>query len=764
MNSDEPMVEQRVRHSGRTTEWHRYFVALFIATLMLCVLVEAQGLIRLYYTWQDDVYMGILADRVRAEGLQPYWDSAGGYAQWQGRAYFYFSFVFFIAPFLTNSALIRTIIITAVELCSVGMVGAFISLYLTRIAGMLFVVLAFCLLPHWIGQYPTSTHVVVYHVPLAFFFGSMCLYVFRLRALPAAQRHSRLFMVVSHILLFFSLFIYEVLIPPFFVILAIVTWAESRIGKARRKWRVLLRTAGSYGVVFLSWGLIYVGYRLLHPPQYPGARLAPLDPRLFVTDIWHQIVKSVPAANSFVMFPRFTNAPSLWIQYLASHVNIQGLFEGMCIAALILLAGKAEIELPAFDETCQKHRTTMVCGVSLLCAVLVPAPLSLSVKYRGWPWQNLPYLPDYYIYLACMVAATAVIAGLFRIGSKYLRTVGILVIAMSASLFTLTGTVVNARVNEIQAEDSKKWKMVDLLSKTAVLSEMPQDAIVIAPTLWQGLDPGLWFVQDFYWTNYVRLRTGRNVRITRTIGAAAKALEDHGSVYFLEHQWTPGMGNSAVLISAVSQGAVRSELRSDSVTVISDWDLSEAQLEYAPVSGGVERASVASLALRAGAFTGIFPTPGLRVGSARLVGPDVQGTELASFPVDFEEGFSTEERSGVRYWLWSDGPSGEASLAITNPWGTPVTVVFKTKLLTGPDSKKFFFDYGQSKEVITASNEQIYDHQLTLAPGKNRILIKCDGPRIRAPGDNRYLVFGLEEWTVTSQAPAGRPSDGDTRQ
>ncbi len=733
-----------------TASYYPYFLVLFIVVLTVCTVVEATGLSRLYYTWQDDVYMGVLADKVRAEGLRPYWQYTSAYALWQGRAYFYFSFFFFIAPFLTNSALIRTVIIILVELCSIGMIGVFLSLYLTRVAGMLFVALTLCLLPHWMGQYPTANHIVVYHLPLALFFGSMCLYVRSMRASSISERRRGLSFVLSTALLFFSLFIYEVLIPPFFLICAIVVWAEQRKATSDANWRKRRRSGGLFAGAFFLWALTYVGYRIFHPPQYPGAQLAPLNLRLSIVDVWHHVVKSLPAANSFVMLPRIGASPSLFGQYLISHTGTGGLIEAILIAALLLLAAKTGIASRGSAAIRSINRPIAVFGVALLCGVLVPIPLSLTVKYRGWPWENLPYIPDYYIYLSWMVAVSAVLVVVIRTRNRLARVFGILVITAGASFFTLTGAVVNASINERYAEDSKKWKLVDLFCRTAAFHNMPADSIVIAPTLWEGLDPTLWFVQDFYWTNYVRVRTGRNIRITRTIDAASKALDNRGHVYYVEHQWAPGRSSSVLLIFAVSESGSRiGTLLSDSVTIVSDSDLHDFELEYNSATGAEMRAGVPSLNFESGAFVGSIPAPGLRAGTARIVGNAGGGAELSSFPIQFEEGFSTEEHNGTLYWRWSDRPSGEGTLVIDNPWGTRISAVFQTKLLTGGGLKRFVFEFAGNKDEVTAANQQLYAHQLTLSPGKNRIVVKCNCPRIQAPGDNRYLVFGLEGWSIT---------------
>ena len=35
-----------------------------------------------------------------------------------------------------------------------------------------------------------------------------------------------------------------------------------------------------------------------------------------------------------------------------------------------------------------------------------------------------------------------------------------------------------------------------------------------------------------------------------------------------------------------------------------------------------------------------------------------------------------------------------------------------------------------------------------LAPGDNRILVKCHAGRMETPGDSRYIVFGVWNWSV----------------
>ncbi|HLJ44380.1 MAG TPA: hypothetical protein VKU01_00145 [Bryobacteraceae bacterium] len=729
----------------------RIFVALFLILLFLSVSLAAVRTSRLYYTWQDDIYMGVLADHVKTEGFKTYWDWTGSYARWQGRLYFYFSFIFFIGPYLTNSAFVRTAIIVFAQVASIGVTGFFLSLYLTRIGGLLFTAGTLCLLPHWLSLYPTTTNMLVYHVPILFFFSGISVYVILTRTPGVARGYSVMLQSLTFVFVFASLYIYEVLAVPFFLITASVVWSELRREKRRVTLPIIFRTALPFVCIFVLWAVSYLGYRLLHPPSYEGAKLAPFVLRVFAADVWRHLVKSLPGANAVVMLP--------WAEYRArgllfsvSKLSTSEFLQAILIGSVVFLGMfcySERVGPKAQKRLVNTFRLKAICSIALLSAILQPIPMSLTEKYRNWPWEQTPYLPDYYAYLAFMAAVTVALLAIYRFATASVRTSGAVIFALLFTFFTASGSIANDRVNSIQARDSKKWKLVDLLCTTGVLRDLPQDAVVLAPTLWVGIEPNWWFAKD-YWSRYLETRLHRPIRVIRSIEDLRGDLRKTRHLYYWEQEWTSGNSESTLSLMPISIDDLHLDLTGKLLTIVSDHDLPDTQLELRTINSETpSRLNLPRLSYQGGGFVGVIEVPGLIAGSVELVGESKPEIHAALLPIEFERGFSNVEFSGDRYWRWSDGESGEGSLAIEDTIGTPIAVKFKTKFLTGGVPRQCVVTFRGDQESVSVLDGQLFEREWLLQPGRNQAEIKCNGPRISAPNDPRVLIFGLEGWGLT---------------
>ncbi|HLJ44379.1 MAG TPA: hypothetical protein VKU01_00140 [Bryobacteraceae bacterium] len=734
--------------SPPSTRKFHIVLTLFLLLLGICLLITVTRTARINFTTQDDINMGLLADKMHADGLKPYWFIARNYAQWQGRFYFYFSFFFFAAPYLTSSALVRTAIISFVQFASIGALGWFLSFYLTRLGGFLFVGGTLSLLPLWISVYPTTAHMVVYQIPILFFSLGMVLYVVRIRNPHISRPRSIGLLSSSLISLWISLLVYEVIIIPFFLIALVVSVSELRRKEASSNWRTVVRAILPFGIVFCIWGIIYIGYHSLHPPTYGGATLAPFSLRVFIPDLWRHLVKSLPGANALIGFlPSETRTPPwLSLNLLSDREFLQALLVGALFVVTLLACRPATAA-----ASITRRRLLFFVAFPLICTFLISSPLTLTKKYSNMEDTAIPYLPDYYTFLAFMVVLVALSICISRIPARSIRIFAIAIVGLYTALFTAAGSVANDRVNSFQARSSEKWNLVNRLSASGLLRDLPSDAVVLAPTLWDGVDPLVLFTKD-YWGAYIGTRLGRPIRFLRT----TKELEDLGTtpkhLYYWTQEWTAHYDSSALLLLPVSVSDTQLGLTGDAVTLVSDHDLSDAALDYRSSTGkGPSRVRIPSLSKRGGIFFAYLPTPGLIAGTTELVleGPATAVPEVSLAPVEFGQGFAQLERQGRHYWRWSNGPSGEAVFSISNTLAMPIKVKFKTNLLTGGVIKKFSFTFRGVPEVFDAHDGQTYERELTLLPGQNDVEVKCNGPRIKAPGDPRYIVFGFEGWSLT---------------
>lgn len=123
---------------------------------------------------------------------------------------------------------------------------------------------------------------------------------------------------------------------------------------------------------------------------------------------------------------------------------------------------------------------------------------------------------------------------------------------------------------------------------------------------------------------------------------------------------------------------------------------------------------------------------------------------LRKEPVEiiFGQGFSPPEKNEQTFWRWVDGREG--ILELRNNTEAPLTVQFRTIVNPAATTKaKFDLTIGGRSESMMISRGQLLQRTIDLQPGRTELRFKSYAPRVVAPNDSRYLVFGLEGWTVS---------------
>ena len=191
--------------------------------------------------------------------------------------------------------------------------------------------------------------------------------------------------------------------------------------------------------------------------------------------------------------------------------------------------------------------------------------------------------------------------------------------------------------------------------------------------------------------------------------------------------------------------------RSNSLLLISRSNPANMVLEYR--ASGSLRARIPEGRYEHGAYISQLQIPGLIAGTARLTDPET--IPPLSPILEFQRGFSAAERSpDGHYWRWSDGKDGEGELNLVNLSSYPLTVRFRASLQFNPGPEgaprrtAFDFTLPHSSETIAAAPGDTIERIWQLSPGSNRILVKCHAGRLPAPGDPRYIVFGIRDWSV----------------
>jgi hypothetical protein len=710
------------------------------------------------FTNLDDMLMGLTADRMRVAWWPAYYRMAKDYALWQGRIYFYFSMIFFILPFFLRSLLWRAVISALLQLGATCSVAAVVGLYAGFRTAALFVALACACLPYWREVSPINGFPFHYHLPVILFFTSLALYIRRVRGQgnPAWRRLSQIF---SWSAFFVSLFFYEALIPLFFLLALTVSAAEAPPGKWNRYRAVRTWLPWFWG--FALWAALYLGFRWLNPPTYAGSALAGLGRGELgpaATSLFYFEAYSLPGVDLIGNYPRtfsrLSDAPKS-IGY--GHFFVRNLTaDGVILAALVLamllfwfLSFRRESEAPP-------GRVGKVAALALVCAVFSPLPLAFTAKYR--PLDTVlalaPYLPGYYAYLAwCVVLALAFpLAGFAWRRFPRMRRTATALLACGCAVAAAANAMSNDALYREYAELTDKWKLVDLLAGSRWFATLPPGSVFLAPSLWDTFPATTWPHGDAYWSAYFSGWAHRPVLVIHDPLQIPGLLSRKTPLFYCEHQWLPGRLDAVLAIDPILGISPDGYAWSDSLLLVSRSNPANTVVEYRSSSsaGASLRMRIPEGRYEHGAYISQLSIPHLIAGTARVTDPD-----MAPPPgpvLEFQRGFSasTEHSQDGHHWRWSEGKDGAGELDLVNLSTQPLAVRFRASLQFNPEEHRTAFDFilPHSSETISAAPGDTIERIWQLSPGDNRILVKCHAGRLPAPGDPRYLVFAIRDWSV----------------
>lgn len=743
------------------------FVSLAAAAIVFAVGLHIYRMSGMAFTNYDDMLMGLTADRMRTQGWwASYLDLARTYAVWQGRIYFYFSMIFFVLPFLIRSLVLRAVLSTLLQLGAACSAGAVVGLYAGFRGALLFVALACAWMPYWPAVSPINGFPFVYHLPVLLFFSGLAVYILRARGHGVRWRCPAAIFPWSAF--FISLFFYEALIPLFFLIAMTVSAAEVR--RARGTWDrgAIARAWAPWLAGFAVWAGIYLGFRKLHPGTYGGSALAGLghgELGRAATSLFYFETYSLPGANWIgnlhYTADRMSGSPDRlgYVAFFFRNLTGDGIVLAVLLAAMLIFCALEWRRESGEEDPSPRSAGKAVAALALACALMCPLPLAFTAKYRDLDMvlALAPYLPGYYSYLAwCAVAALAfplALSALRRIPS--LRWTATVVIAILCAAVSAASAMTDDAIYRNFSEASDKWKLVDQLARTGWLATLPPQAVVLAPGLWDNFPHTSWYHGDAYWTAYFSAWAGRPVPVIRIPRQVPELLRRHTPVFYCEHQWLAGRLDSVLAVEPVVSISPAGDAVSDSALLLSRSLPAGMEVQYRSAASGPLRARIPAWRREHGAYIARLALPDLLAGTLQVT--DGAGAPPPGPIVDFGRGFSgvTEHNPSGHYWRWSDGADGEGEINLVNLSAQPVTVRFRASLHfdPGPEGSMhraaFDIHTSQGSESLTLGAGDMLERAWRLSPGSNRIRIQCHAGRMSSPGDARYIVFGVWDWSVT---------------
>lgn len=607
--------------AGRNRTGRRIFMAI-CAFLVTVLLVEhAVRLQRIGFTTHDDFLIDLSAQKARA-GLSAAWTEARGAASVQGRVGYLTAYFVAIAPYLMSESP-RAALTAGVHFLSIAAACAFLAIYTGPALAVLAMTLVYALLPHWWRFFPIGGYPILFHTNVLLFFVAAILQVSAIR-LELPRWKAWLLRAPSLVLLSLALTIYEAPDAIFAAILALMLAGEWRgVSPARRR-RIRI-AAASFVAVFVFYGAIYVAYRHLHPSNYVGNQFtgAALNFRAMAFAGVVYAAGALPLAQFYLqsalvhLFSEHSlpalGLLSFWLRSLT----------GLGVVKAALLAAAAVCFLRYVDVPDGLRRRALGIGAAACgLALLVHAPLVIVLRYQQDPVSKTPYVTGYYSYLCLMVAlacAFTVAAGLLpRLGSA-VRTAAMLAAGGFLFLVAATTQVANDAIIRSQERHSVTWRLVNHFTRSEQFRNLPESAVIVAPTLWDEIDPA-WPCYENYWQEYFTGHTGRRIRVVRRFPEAAAPAQ-----FYLDIQHPPGLGRPVLLFHDMAPGSPR---LAQSTQVLSAHDLKAAALRYlmqpeglsgAPAGvGRLETVPLPACSYRHGAYVTGIASPRLIAGTVTV--------------------------------------------------------------------------------------------------------------------------------------------------
>jgi hypothetical protein len=774
-----------------TDKQRRLIFFAIVCLLVSLALVQHLGRMKsIGFTTHDDMAIDLMAQEVNQGGFPAYLARAKSMAVDQGRVTYYVSLVFFLAPYFVDSDVFRAVISTGIQLLSVAALAAFMALYVEPVAAAFFLLIFYILLPHQWSHFPLASYPVFYHVPTAFFFIALTIYVARFRGVWIL-RASPVTRPLCYFLMGWSLILYEPLSLIFTAALIGVVLFEGRdktsTGLAAMVKGGVRRHRGIV-LLFAAVSAAYLIYRAGHSPTYVGTALSAAS----VTNlagmfevIWYFSAFGFPAA-SFFSQPEFISRFSIgsiaqdgWLRFVLNNLTgTNWFFAALFGAGVVFLLWNIRAILAGSrknsdcEDNGQFARTRFLAPLAIagvlgfLAALVVEIPVSLSPKYQADPRGWAPYITGYFSYIGFTAGfAPLLLFAVWRAAQKSVMAHRLAVIGIGGVCFgmaLLNGVASDAMVRS-QADHYAKWRLLRLAEKSGEFRALQNGSVIVAPSLWDGISPA-WQDAATYWPSYFEKHFGKQVRVVPDWPALGS---EQVGVYYGSVIPGTDAGDFVLLFAKVDwcEGGACGSRLSNRVSVFSLGDLKSKDLSVVlPEAGACRQLFISetgrskgiqqAIPLReikpvAGGYRAVVETGGAMLENAAVIADTDQRQPTPTVEVAFEKGFYGLEKSGSSYWRWSEGPSGTGILGLVNHAQVPVQVTFSARIATDRSGKiPCEVNAGGSTDKLLTAHLDQFSRTLSLLPGRNEISVHCSAERLNSPNDPRYIVFGLQNWSV----------------
>jgi hypothetical protein len=522
----------------RTAEFKLFLVLIIVLAIFVLFPILNTG-----FTTSDDIEIGL-------QSFYPefYFEYALNLAIGQGRLpsfllqYLYWlPYIFHseaiyqcfrLLPILLNTLLFAVVVTRFLGLTHLGYLSAI--LYLTFLQN------------NW-------QHCLLTSYPLVFQFGLCCFFLSLLSFQNYAITEKMKWAVICGILYLFALITSETFAPYFLIFLSIamVFLKTLKIPSSFSRYISLVFPVALPLFIYLG---CYLLFRLVYPSGYSGTQFAEFSIFKFIRVIVQLSVGTIPGIF-YLVDSRTINATFDGFGYhqeglffLLNHLKADWIVKAFLSSTFCiwLLGRQANI--------LSRKNAALSILIGLLFMIIPFIPLGLTEKYFIWVSNGMiSYVYSHAAFFGTIFIISIILFQCRNIGysNKIIRIISELVIGLVIVTASLLTDYYNYYVVIDQQLSDLKWKTMDCFFETVEFDKIPQNSIIVAPSLWKSR--GIVSPSTTYWSRYILAKTGKMVTVIQNEAQLIgnNNLNDHPPIYFLKFMQEQKSPNQMLLLAQI---------------------------------------------------------------------------------------------------------------------------------------------------------------------------------------------------------------------
>lgn len=394
-----------------------------------------------------------------------------------------------------------------IGICAAASAGALLAREINREVYPLFPLLYLALLQNSWGHNILTSYPFMFHAAIALILASLHLFILSIR------QKRRAYYALSIVLFAIPVFTYEMHVIYYLLFPLAAYCYSGRLGTA-------LRLQAPYLLLVLALIALDLWFRLYGNRGYAGSTLDLSN----LTDI----LRAVLFYSSSAMPGFMTLFYDAYIDIYTRNLPAPGRGTYFADISLLWVIGAtlagAICYVVLARATIKPNRSVFIGMLVATAFVFLPnLPIALTAKYQSWAKNfDFHYVTTHYAYIAMIVLL--ILCCVFVMGQgEHGRRTRAAVIATLVSVVTFFTSVTNSHVYATQYYSTFRFDCIDAVIASPEFSRLEDRAVIYAPTLWEN-DYGIMTSPQNYWDRYVRIKTGKNIRISDDAKHAGESL------------------------------------------------------------------------------------------------------------------------------------------------------------------------------------------------------------------------------------------------